>query len=217
MEDNSNEYQFTDRDFKDLMVPIHKLPDQTDPLKYFDKLKRLKSFRKKIQSINKLKIIKYIIYLYDQNSPFNKHIIEPTERMFAAAEYSGFKVDKDKDLSEELKEMFLGKNELVNKMIVDYLRIHKTSKWALVKANEKMFYDELSRILKGEKESSIGINNLDRKLQTSIEELTNRNNNILLQEEVMDSIAQEALQLTPEIIANRLEKGEAPITEDEIQ
>lgn len=196
---------YTDNDFKDMMFPAHKLQNNQNPLKHFTLLSKFDSFNKRIPKINKTKLVRWILLLYDKMTPFNQ-ITNLIKRKITVADYVGFDIEEPTD---ELKKLLSGEIKEVNKMITDFLIMHRSSKYALVKANEQLFYNELQKVLDGDK--STNINTYEKNLEKSILELSNGDNNLNLQNQILDNIFIERLELSPEAIGKRIHEGKKPI------
>ena len=108
-------------------------------------------------------------------------------------------------------------NKNINKMIIAYIKAHRSSKYALIKAQEKMFYDELEKIQEGNPSSRINIKTLQKELEESQIDFLSGDNNISLLSDFEELINYENIEkFRPEGIAESLSEGVMPVTEEEI-
>ena len=205
--------KFEDKDFKGLTWNIHgadekaKITELIPTIKLYNEFKGLKDIR----------VIKYIVYLYDSKTPF-KSIDNFTTRKKQAAELAGFKVDDKGNYQDKYDKIISGKDKQVNKMAIRYCRIQRSPQFAKLVIFEESYYNELL-ILKDDD----GLKAADREktlknintMASQIEELTGRflsgDDNPVMKMELFDEIENEELQLTPEDIALKYEAGENPL------
>lgn len=211
--------ELTDKDYKDLMIPFHKVGDNVELAKYFKILDNREEFKLQLGKLNKNSVIRYIILMYDMNSPIIKKVNDYGQRMLVSAYLAGFLQDKNGIFDDEVKKMMSGGNNRVNKMIISYLKAHRSTKWALICANWIVFYEEIEKIIKREESNKkININTLQRELEMQEIEFSNQDSNLYLQQELFEQIEQENLfRLRPEGIAEYIEDGIEPIKADEIR
>lgn len=98
------------------------------------------------------KQIRYIILMYDINSPLRNHYPDLARRKEFAASIAGY--DLSSDQVEELFEFKvkgdLGEfvpNEQMLKVIIDYLMYTSSRVWSLIVSNEQFFYECAKRVL----------------------------------------------------------------------
>ena len=156
-------------------------------------------------------IIRYIILVYDMNSPLHTTIKDHNERKVKAMLMSGFEADNygkfDKDVTDAL---IYGKDKGVAAMIVKYVYIFNN-----VDYSELMGMIEInSQILRDIHNAKTNSNTLKSLKDTSerIKELTN---NIFggketkeIEEQLYEQLNMSRMSLRPELIAQRIASGE---------
>ena len=80
----------------------------------------------KIYNIATSAVIKYVILMYDSESPLWREVRSLPLRKAVAMELSGIKRDENNKISKEAEEIFEGKNKEVNSMIVKYITMQNT-------------------------------------------------------------------------------------------
>lgn len=76
-------------DFKDLFINPYELPDSVDLVREFPILGLYKSFSEYSEAADINKVVRYIIYAFDENTP-TKTFSNLVERRAEAAELAGF-------------------------------------------------------------------------------------------------------------------------------
>jgi hypothetical protein len=211
--------ELTDKDYKDLMIPFHKVGDNVELAKYFKILDNREEFKLQLGKLHKNSVIRYIILMYDMNSPLIKKINDFGQRILVSAYLAGFSQDENGTFDDEVKKMMAGGNNRVNKMIISYLKAHRSTKWSLICANWIVFYEEIEKVIRREEPSrKININTLQKELEMQMIEFANQDSNLHLQQELFEQIEQENLfRLRPEGIAEYIEDGIEPIKANEIR
>ncbi len=126
-------------DYKEILYPVHTLKKGMDIFNAFPKLLDYKEFGIKLPgelSINK--VFKYIVYAYDQKSPFVTQIDDLVLRKKEAVQEAGF-MAKNNSFSAVVKDMLNCENEKVNKMIIRYCRLQGKDFTNLM-ASQEAFY-----------------------------------------------------------------------------
>jgi hypothetical protein len=105
-----------------------------DILNRFPELKKIESFASyrgsaSELSVNRNKLITYIILAYSHDSPLNQGVKDSWgERMYKAADYAGFTSKKDLDHLEQT--VFNLHSEIALLMVVEYLEYQSRMDWA---------------------------------------------------------------------------------------
>jgi len=128
----------------------------------------------KVYNISISAIIKYVILMYDSESPLWREVRSLPLRKAVAMEMAGIKKDKNGKFSKEAEEIFEGNNREVNSMIVKYITMQNTPVWSNLVAYENIYYMELAKIQSGSYgKTTETIKALDQ-LSTFITQLTNK-------------------------------------------
>jgi hypothetical protein len=135
---------FSDSDFASLTFPIHNI--EKDVIKKVPRLELIKSF-KEYKGDFKDKVIKYICYLYDPNSPLKEFFPDMSRRKEQAATLSGFDLE-DKRFKDIVEAVMSLKNKGVLLMIDEYLRFVNSRTWSMIVSNEETFYEYQSKLLR---------------------------------------------------------------------
>ena len=133
--------EFQSTDFERLMFRIDEMNDNVDPVKHFPRLQKWPEFAPKGKGwsiVIKNKIFRWIVLMYDKESPFRAKIDDPMKRKLEVAKYVKL-IKNFTVIDPEVKEIIRGENGNVNKMIVAYIRMHRNSQYALVVGLENMF------------------------------------------------------------------------------
>jgi len=191
-------------------------PKNKDPLKHFTKLKVYQEFTAPVHNLSKLKVLAYISYMYDKNTPLNA-IQDILKRKVQAAELAGFKKEKGGVFSKIVENMMRCKNKAVNKMIIRYVRMQRNPKYSYLVTIEEAYYNELQKILEGDDAGSYKkARDMQKDVETIGIELMNEDNNKLLADDLYEFIEMEKLELRPEDIAEKIRNGIPPISIEEI-
>lgn len=135
---------FSDSDFVSLTFPIHNI--DKDVIKNVPRLELIKSF-KEYKGNYKDRLIKYICYLYDPNSPLKEFFPDMSRRKEQAAILAGFDLE-DNSTKDIVSDMMSLKNKGVLLMIDEYLRFVNSRTWSMIVSNEETFYEYQSKLLR---------------------------------------------------------------------
>lgn len=128
----------------------------------------------KVYNIATSSIIKYVILMYDSESPLWREVRSLPLRKAVAMEMSGIEKGKDNKFSKEAEEILEGNNPEVNSMIVKYITMQNTPVWSNLVAYENIYYMELGKIQNGNYGKTIDTIKALEQLSTSITQLTNK-------------------------------------------
>lgn len=135
---------FNDSDFESMTFPIHNV--KGDVIKKVPSLTFIESFVS-YGGEHKNKVIKYICYLYDPNSPLKEFFPDMSRRKEQAAILSGFNLD-DNRFKDMVIAMMSLKNEVVVVMIDEFLRFVNNRVWSMIISNEETFYEYQRKLLR---------------------------------------------------------------------
>lgn len=140
---------FNNKDFVSLTfnVSIHK--EDVNLLGKFPTLNAIDSFRNyKYVYLDRNKVIRYIIYCYDRESPIlKKFMMDDQKRKQAAATYAKFSTDADGLFDEHVDNMMKCRIPDVNAMIIDFIRMYNDPEWALLMTGLESYYQKLANLL----------------------------------------------------------------------
>ncbi len=142
-------------DFDKLQYNVHAIEESADILALFPDLKRFPEFIEPISiikdgqplTINKNKILKYVFYCYDKNSPFiyEKNLIR---RKILCAQQAGFKVNELGKFNDVIDNILKGNNDIVNRMIIRFVRNQRDLRYSLLTAGLENYYDNINKLTK---------------------------------------------------------------------
>lgn len=97
------------------------------------------------------KMMRYIILMYDVNSPLKDHYPDLVKRKEAAATMSGYDLLKDDVVKMfEFKiqdgEDYIPYDEMIN-LVIDYLKYQNNWVWSMIVSNENAFYEYVRRVM----------------------------------------------------------------------
>lgn len=186
------------------------LPPKKSPLEAFELLQKHREFHVALlhPATPKSKVLRYVVLVYDKNSPLHEAHTDLNKKKLAAAELSGFVKEPGGMYSEKVEEMFRCKDKDINPMIIRYITLSRSAlyhKYTIL--NE--FYTSVSvRMLAGEAKID-EFNKVNKELEICESELLSNDNN--LHEDFTQYYFETNLELRPEDIAIRIQKGEKAI------
>jgi len=209
---------FSKKDFDKMLIPVYSTPDNADIIKG-SILEKFPEFELNVKGIRITKLIKWIACVYDKESPFLNKYINLTERKFAALEFC--KIDLKKrsgEMNEDIIKIVQNKSRNANRMIIAYVKAHRSTKYALIFALSKQFYDELLNIQNGSPKSKTGISSMQKNLENEQIEFFNGDKNLDLMMDFQEIIDYENIEkLRPEYMAEMLLTGGKTVEEAEIE
>jgi len=136
-------------DFKELLFNVQQVPFNVDLFDTFPELKKYPEFLEDLgqEEKHKNKIIRFIIYNYDRNSPFIKGESDYNKRKIESALLAGIKHTPLGDLPQWFRDIMAGRNLLVNNMIIRYCREQHSEKWSLLVAGSEAYYNILPDLI----------------------------------------------------------------------
>lgn len=203
--------EFQASDFSKLMFKVLDMPDKADPVKQFPKLEKWPQFTEKTgwSILFKNRVFKYIVLMYDKESPFREKFPNLLRRKMEVAKFSKL-VENPKMIPEEVNKLFMGKDAKFNAMVVAYVRMHRDAKYSLVFGLDNMYYTDLEKIQNGGKPSR-EIEITAAQLEKAKADLLNGDDSPQLTEELFAQMEEDRLSnYRPEGIAKTLAAGEDP-------
>ena len=208
---------FKSQDFKDILYPVHTLKKGVDIFTAFPKLLDYEEFCGRLPAqlpINK--VFKFIVYTYDEKSPFVLQIDDLIQRKKEAVQAAGF-IATDNRFPEAVNDMLNCKNERVNEMIIRYCRLQGKDFTNLM-ASQEAFYQinvQLLSNIKTDNDDAVEVAKkkaaLDKAADEFNERLDEKARRFLTQETAQElhnslwSLAEDealSITITPEDFAN---------------
>ena len=208
--------EWIDRDFADMMYNPWKLANNADLKKHFPNLSLYPEFNMDLKPLPPNKVIRYVMYMYDKGSPVIQKIDSIYKQKIEAAKLAGFKTKASGTFSNAVDEMMVGYNHKVNHMIVRYLRLMRDEEFMQFRIYKEKLYSSLQKMQDTDDPSTLSkIIAVNKSLTAVIDnikvEFFQSGDAQQLIEVLYEQAEFEDLELTPEHIADRIEKGLAPV------
>jgi hypothetical protein len=189
------------------------VPDGTPVLKYFKELGKTRVFSlDQGESIDNNKVIQFILLMYDKNSPYRKKFSDVLKRKIEIAHDCEFPMEEGGVFTDPVEDFLKGKNKVVNRKIVEYVRLHRSFKYAYIVSVESAYYNLMLDILGGDIKNIMKAKELQGELEDNLLEMLNQDSNAFLKDEILRFMESDRLDLRPEDIAKKMQQGETPIT-----
>lgn len=194
---------FIERDFNKLIVNVRSVPKERSLLRAFPELAKHREFKVQFEKLNKDNVIRYVVYMYDRNTPFRRKFPDILKRKIEAAKEAGFKISEGGMFEEEVETLLRGKDNKVNDMVCAYARIHKNFKYSFFITMEEIFYSLMRSIVDGDLKNIAELKKTQLELDETMNELLTDDKNPFLIERFLRYIEKERLALRPEDIARK--------------
>lgn len=210
--------QLRKKDFENLLLNCYDVSDDDDIFKVFPILAKYDVFKKKIPYrkgtdveeifTNKTRLIKYIIFVYDPGSPFQK-ITDTLERRAEAAQFAGYEV-KNKKFDEVTDKMIRCIIPEVNRMIVQFCMLTQEDDYATLIVYRERLRKELESLSDADIESKdvskviANIKAFEKEITLKKESLLANNMDSFINKTLFEYMESKRLRLTPEDIAKEL-------------
>ena len=216
--------EYQDSDFKNMFLNVWKA--EGDLFKAFPILTKYSEFKKRLRGIDKDKVIKYIAFAFDKNSPL-ANIMDVMERRFHALELAKFPKDTRGNYSLQIEQMVHSGMPEINLMVIRYCLFTGDTEYSILTTYEDSLIKELQNLMvvdktitkkKGKSEEvttstgeptdkkSVIISNI-AKLKQLIHELKqeifSNNTDAFLMRSLMEFTESERLELSPEFFAQQ--------------
>jgi len=190
-----------------------RVPEGSSVLKFYKDLNRVRAFKLDPgPGIDNDKLMQYVFCMYDKNSPYRKKFPDVLKRKIEIAHEVGFKDVGGGIFEPPIEDLLKGRNQVVNKKIVEYVRLHRNFKYAFLVSIEASYYNLMVDIMGGETKRIGDARSIQTELEDTLMEILNQDNNPYLKDEILRYMEDERLQLRPEDIAKKLQNGESPIS-----
>ena len=209
---------FSTIQFKDMWLDPSRVPDGANIFEAYPVLKRYKIFTKSVgKAIDNHKLMKWIMCVYDQATPYREKYNNVSKRKTEAARDVGFEVTDSGIFSTDVEQFMKGGNATVNAKIVEYVRRHRNFKYTYLVAMENSYYKIMDEVVAGKTERVKDLRSIQEELEQTMADILNQDDNVVLKDTVMRYIEEERLFLRPESVAMRIAKGETPVQYKEVR
>lgn len=204
--------QFHPREFQNMRYNVEKVPEGTSVTQFYKELAKIREFKTSAgEGIDNDKVNRYVLLLYDQKSSYRAKYHDILKRKIEVAHDLAFKTLDDGNFESPIEDMLRGKNTIINKKIVQFVRMHRSFKYSYLVSMESAYYNLMLEIIGGETRNIGKAKEMRNDLEESLLEILNQDNNPFLKDEVLRYIEDERLELRPEDIARKSQNGEKPI------
>jgi len=211
-------WQFTDIEYRGMMFNPAKVPEETSVFKIFPELKKYSDFKKSPgPDVNNDLVMLYIMCMYDKSTPYRGKYTDVLKRKIEIAHDVGFPMDEKGIFSEPVEDMLKGNNKVVNRKVVEFVRIHRSFKYTYLVTIETSYYNVMLEVMEGATKRIPDLKGIQEELEETMVELLNEDDNPYIRDAVLRYMEEERLQLRPEDIAIKLSNDEQPITDQEIR
>jgi len=209
--------QFSEAEFKDMMFNPSRVPEGMSIFEFFPQLNKHKIFKKSAgkELVNEM-VMYYVLCMYDKHTPFRTKYRDILKRKVAVANEVGFETESGGRFVKQVEDMLKGRNKTVNLKIVEYVRIHRSFKYAYLVSVENSYYQIMEDVMAGSSKRISELKNVQQELEDTMLDMLNQDDNQFVKDMVLRYMEEDRIQLRPEDIAMKLSKGEQAITADEI-
>lgn len=99
--------------------------------------------------VPKLHLFRYIVVMYDMQSPMRLEYPDFWERKKVSALKAGFKVNRKGYFNEDVEKILLGENDNVNQAITKYVMLHGVPEYSALVAYQAGLYFETLKVQRG--------------------------------------------------------------------
>ena len=200
--------EFAPSDFNRLMIDVYNADMSVPFVNQFHQLQIYTECSDIIpKKLERNKIIKWIVYVYDKGSPYRDKYKNLTQRKVQAMIDAGYGLEGE-FFPKEIEDILQGKNERVCNMIIAYIKLHCDAEYAHLILLEAMYFQIYREVLSG-------ITQKIGELEKTKEAYTNAIHTVLMNDKdkgllsaLYKSINNDKVKLRPEDIAKSIrEKG----------
>lgn len=168
----------------------------------YPKLKMFKTFDKADE-----RMISYVLYMYDHNTPLKEQFPDLKVRKEQCAVLSGYNLVKD---NETLHDMFFFLSEKLILMVDEFLRKQSNRIWSMIVSNEQTFFEYQTKLLspvEGERDKDIlQALQIKSKIMDDLNTINDRLDSYYMklygEDQELLKVIKADKRLTPEFIAN---------------
>lgn len=201
-----------------MMYNPMRIPEGSSVLKFYKDLNKVRAFKLDPgPGIDNDKLMQFVFCMYDKNSPYRKKFPDVLKRKIEAAHDVGFEDIGGGQFESPIEDLLKGRNQVVNKKVVEYVRLHRNFKYAFLVSIEASYYNIMVDIMGGATKQINDARNIQTELEDTLMEILNQDNNPYLKDEILRYMEDERLQLRPEDMAKKMQNGETPISIEEIR
>ncbi len=204
-----SKYQFRSLEFQSMMFNVDKIPEGVSVIQFFKELGKIREFKASAgEGIDDNKVNLYVLLLYDKGSPYRKKYTDILKRKIEVVHDVGFEIDPDGIFESAVEDFLRGRNIVVNKKIVAFVRMHRNYNYSYQISVETAYANLMLEIQGGETKSLKNLADMRDDLERNLTEMLGQDNNPFLKDEMLRYMENERLELRPEDIAKKAQNGE---------
>ena len=202
--------EFTPDDFKRMMFNVYEADMSKSFITQFPELNLYNEFSVRLKApLDNNKIIKWIAYVYDKNSPYRVKYKDITTRKVQAILDAGYELENGV-FPPEVEDVLKGEHHKVCDMIIAFVKMHYELGYAHVVLLETMYYKIMKDVMLGSSAKIVDLQKTKEQFEAAQNEILNSDKDRGLIKSLYKSINGDKLRLAPEDIAKDiLEKGKA--------
>ena len=201
--------QFHSKEFQNMMFNVDKIPEGTSVLQFYKDLGKIREFKTSAgEGLDNNKVNLYVLLMYDKGSPYRKKYTDVLKRKIEVAHDVGFEVVEGGIFDSVVEDFLKGRNAIVNKKIVQFVRMHRNYKYSYQVSIEATYANLMLDIQSGDTKGIKTLGELRDELEENLLEILNQDNNPYLKDEILRYIEDERLALRPEDIAKKAQNGD---------
>jgi len=200
--------QFHSKEFQNMMFNVDKIPEGTSVLRFYKELGKIREFKTSAgEGLDNNKVNLYVLLMYDKGSPYRKKYTDVLKRKIEVAHDVEFEVVEGGIFDSVVEDFLKGRNVIVNKKIVQFVRMHRNYKYSYQVSIEATYANLMLDIQSGDTKGIKTLGELRDELEENLLEILNQDNNPYLKDEILRYIEDERLALRPEDIAKKAQNG----------
>ena len=209
--------KFAKNDFSEMLYNIYEVPRNGLKKKFPNLYTEEVSNMELKQGQNKERVIRYIVYMYDPKSPV-RSIPDAMKRKREAAILAGFTLNKSGTFSTNDEDVFLCDNISVNACILRFCINCKSGTYTSLITYEQALRNVMFYLLKNlpEPKHIKAAEDLRIIVDDLSHKLLGEDDNNQLRRHLYQFVDSDSINISPEIIAEKVNRGEEPINESEI-
>jgi hypothetical protein len=190
-----------------MMFNVDKVPEGTSVLTYYKELNKIKEFKASAgEGLDNDKVNLFVLLMYDKGSPYRKKYMDILKRKIEVAHDVGFDVIEGGVFDSPVEDMLKGRNTILNKKIVQFVRMHRNYKYSYQVSVEATYANLMLDIQSGDTKGIKTLGELRNELEENLLEMLNQDNNPYLKDEILRYIEDERLALRPEDYAKKAQE-----------
>lgn len=199
--------EFTPDDFKRMMFNVYEADMSKSFLTQFPELNVYEEFSKRLPTqLDRNKIIKWICYVYDKNSPYRVKYKDLTQRKVRAMIDAGHNLEYDEAsnkeiFNEEIEDVILGKSISVADMTVAFCKLHCDVDYSHLVLLEAMYYKLMRDVFLGNQAKITDLQKIKDDLANAIATVLQNDQAKSVVKSLYQSINKDKIKLSPEDIA----------------